>query len=53
LYQNARCEKYKIMETLAHNTVATEIPVTSIFSYLRAATFGRQDLPPHSGGTGK
>jgi len=46
-------KKYKIMEILAHITVVTEILEISIFSYLGAATFGRQDMLPHSCGKGK
>jgi hypothetical protein len=41
------------MENLAHIGDVTEILETSISSYLRAETFGRQDMPPDSGGIGK
>jgi hypothetical protein len=41
------------MENLVKITVVTETLEISIFSDLRAATFGRQDLPPHSVGKGK
>ena len=41
------------METLAQKTVVTEILETSIFSDLKAAIFGSQDIPPAFGSKGK